>query len=234
MPKRARLRKLLVIFWARRFVPAKSSAFSAVSIWCDSNSCLCWWDALMNCRRAFVQFAVFAAFAAPPGLLHAEDPIPAGFKAERYARLWERNPFTLVTPVAPTARPSAFDKLYMTSWMKDGGKVVMFVQNSETNEVEKITAQPNQKGVRLIAMHLNPDPKLVEAVLSDGKEQGIVRFRPDIQPSAGQTALGSARVPKSSANTERGNGGERDQPIERYQPKMLGETGKVSPNRGQN
>jgi hypothetical protein len=183
----------------------------------------------MNYRRAFVQIAAFAAFAAPPGLLHAEDPIPAGFKAERYARLWERNPFTLVTPVAPTVRPSAFDKLHMTSWMKDGDKVVMFVQNSETTEVEKITAQPNQKGVRLIAMHLNPDPKLVEAVLSDGKEQGIVRFRLDIQPSGGQTALGSARIPKSGANTERGNGGERYQPSERYQPKMVGETGKISP-----
>ena len=185
----------------------------------------------MKHRRAFIQFAAFAAL---PALLHAEDQIPAGFKAERYARLWERNPFTLVTPVAPTARPSAFDKLYMTSWMKDGGKVVMFVQNSETNEVEKITAQPNQKGVRLIAMHLNPDPKLVEAVLSDGKEQGIVRFRFDIQPSAGQTALGSARVPKSDANTERGNGGEKYQPSETYQPKMAGETGRWSPPNTQN
>jgi hypothetical protein len=173
---------------------------------------------------AFIQFAAFAALSS---LLHAEGQIPAGFKAERYARLWERNPFTLVTPVSPTARSSAFDKLYMSSWMKDGGQVVMFVQNSETNEVEKITAQPNQKGVRLIAMHLNPDPKLVEAVLSDGKEQGIVRFRFDIQPPAGQTALEPARVPKSGANTERGNGGEKNQ------PKTIGDTGRWSPPHGQ-
>src|SRR4029077_2880236 len=101
---------------------------------------------------------------------------------------------------------------------------VMFVQNSETTEVEKITTQPNQKGVRLIAMHLNPDPKLMEAVLSDGKEQGIVRFRLDIQPSAGQTALGSARIPKSGANIERGNAGEKYQPSERHQPNIDGET----------
>ena len=184
-----------------------------------------WWGALLKHRRAFIQFAAFSAL---PALLHAEDQIPAGFKAERYARLWERNPFTLVTPVAPTAQPSAFDKLYIASWAKDDGKVVMFVQNSETNEVEKITAQPNEKGVRLIAMHLNPDPKLVEAVLSDGKEQGIVRFRFDIQPSAEPTALGSARLPKSSANNQRGNGGEK------YLPKMAGETGRWNPPNTQN
>jgi hypothetical protein len=180
--------------------------------------------ALLKHQRAFIQFAAFSAL---PALLHAEDQIPAGFKAERYARLSERNPFTLVTPVAPTARPSAFEKLYITSWAKADGKVVMFVQNSETNEVEKITTQPNQNGVRLIAMHLNPDPKLVEAVLSDGKEQGIVRFRFDIQPSTGQTALGSAREPKSSDNNQRGNG-------EKYQPKMAGESGRWSPANTQN
>src|SRR5271165_1477837 len=35
---------------------------------------------------------------------HAGAEIPTGFKLERYARVWERNPFTLVTPTAP---PSA-------------------------------------------------------------------------------------------------------------------------------
>ena len=193
-----------------------------------------------SCRRrdslvSFFRCAFhFSAFAALSTLVQAEDQIPTGFKVERYTQLWERNPFTLVTPVAPRALSSTFDKLYMTSWMKEGGKVVMFVQNSETNEVEKITAQPNQKGVRLIAIDLNPDPKLVEAVLSDGKEQGIVRFRTDIQPSARQTALGAAQVPKSDANTERGNGLEKYQPSERYQPKMVGETGQWSPPNTQN
>ena len=219
--------------WAQRGTSPKAAGLSRPKIaqirWseptADVSKSAKWWGTLLRHRRAFVQFAAFSAL---PALLHAEDQIPAGFKAERYARLWERNPFTLVTPVAPTARPSAFDKLYMTSWAKDDGKVVIFVQNSETNEVEKITAQPNQKGVRLIAMHLNPDPKLVEAVLSDGKEQGIVRFRFDIQPSGGQTALESTRPPKSGANNQRGNRGEK------YQPKMAGETGRWSPSNTQN
>src|SRR5271166_254509 len=32
---------------------------------------------------------------------HDGAEIPTGFKLERYARVWERNPFTLVTPTAP-------------------------------------------------------------------------------------------------------------------------------------
>ena len=35
---------------------------------------------------------------------HAGAEIPTGFKVERYARVWERYPFTLVTPTAPPKR----------------------------------------------------------------------------------------------------------------------------------
>ena len=37
----------------------------------------------------------------------ADDEVPAGFKADRYQKVWERNPFTLVTPVAQQARTNA-------------------------------------------------------------------------------------------------------------------------------
>jgi hypothetical protein len=103
--------------------------------------------------------------------------IPTGFNSERYASLWERNPFTLVTPNAPQVQTSIFDKLILTSWLKDGRTDVVFVQNMETNEVEKITAEPNQSNRRLVALHLNPNAQFVEAVISDGKEQGAVKFR---------------------------------------------------------
>ena len=29
----------------------------------------------------------------------ASDDVPVGYKADRYQQVWERNPFTLVTPV---------------------------------------------------------------------------------------------------------------------------------------
>lgn len=121
----------------------------------------------------------------------AQD-IPSGFKVDRYVRVWERNPFTLVKPTAPERLPSAFEKLFLASWLKDGGKEVVLVENSETNEVQRITAVPNQNNLRLVEMHPNPNPQFVEVVISDGKEQGTVKFRFDVQPSTGQTPLGAA------------------------------------------
>jgi hypothetical protein len=114
--------------------------------------------------------------------------VPAGFKPERYVQLWKRNPFTLVTPDAPHAPPSAFDKLFLTSWLKVGAAEVIFVQNSDTNEAERITTEPNQNNLRIVEFHLNPNPRLVEAVISNGKEQGIVKFRFDGQAPNSQVA----------------------------------------------
>jgi hypothetical protein len=119
---------------------------------------------------------------------YPEKEIPVGFKLKRYSPVWERNPFTLVTPAAPQAQHSPFEKLFLTSWLKDGHRDVIFVQNLETNEVQRIAAEPNQSNLRLIALRLNPNPQLVEAVISDGKEQGSVRFRFDVQTPVGQTA----------------------------------------------
>jgi hypothetical protein len=136
---------------------------------------------------------------------NAGEEIPTGFKLERYARVWEHNPFSLVAPTAPQAQRSRFDKLFLTSWLKDGRTDVIFIQNLETNKVEKITAGPNQDNLRLIALHLNPNPQLVEAVISDGKEQGVVKFRFDAQSPAGQTASPvaqavSATLPRPQVN----------------------------------
>jgi hypothetical protein len=127
------------------------------------------------------------------------EETPAGFKPERYAQLWKRNPFTLVTPEAPRARPSPFDKLFLTSWLRVGATEVIFVQNSETNEAEKITTEPNQKNLRIVEFHMNPNPHLVEAIISDGKEQGIVKFKFDVQAPAFQTA--SASNPPANPGT---------------------------------
>lgn len=128
------------------------------------------------------------------------DEIPVGFKLERYDRVWEHNPFTLVAPASPQARRSVFDKLVLTSWLKDGRTDVIYVQNSETNEAQKITPEPNQDNLRLIALRLNPSPQLVEAVISDGKEEGSVKFRFDAQSPAGQSAAPASQTTNSSAS----------------------------------
>src|SRR6202162_888704 len=89
----------------------------------------------------------------------ASDDVPAGYKADRYQPVWERNPFTIVTPVAQTVQPKAFDKFVLVSWLNDGGNDVVFVQNIETNEVQKITKDPNANSFRLVGIHKAPDPK---------------------------------------------------------------------------
>jgi hypothetical protein len=119
----------------------------------------------------------------------AADDVPVGYKADRYQEVWERNPFTIVTPVAQVAQPKVFDKLVLVSWMNDGGNDVVFVQNVETNEVQKITKDPNSNNLRLVAIHKAADPKDADVVLSNGNEEGPVKFRLEsVTPGTPQTA----------------------------------------------
>jgi hypothetical protein len=119
----------------------------------------------------------------------ASDDVPVGYKADRYQQIWERNPFTIVTPVAQVAQPKVFDKLVLVSWMNDGGNDVVFVQNIETNEVQKITKDPNSNKFRLVAIHKAADPKDADVVLSNGTEEGAVKFRLEtVTPGAPQSA----------------------------------------------
>jgi hypothetical protein len=144
------------------------------------------------------------------------EGIPTGFKVERYVRVWEHNPFTLVAPSVPQAEHSVFEKLFLTSWLKDGRKDLVFIQNMETNEVQKITSDPNQDNLRLIALHLDPNPHLVEALLSDGKEQGSVRFRLDAPSSGAEQTTPVAQVTTARPGSNQAQTASR--PLEQPQP----------------
>jgi hypothetical protein len=132
-------------------------------------------------------------------VLRDSKDIPTGFSVERYVRVWERNPFTLVTPVAPERKPSPFDKLFLASWLKDGNNEVALIQDSETNQLQRITAEFNQNHLRLIEIHQDADPQLVDAILSDGKQQGSVKFRFGAQPGTGPTGSGVPKMPNNGA-----------------------------------
>jgi hypothetical protein len=69
------------------------------------------------------------------------------------------------------------DNLVLLSWLNDSGKDVIFVQDTQTNDVQKITSEPHKNHFRIVAVHPNANPKLFEAVISDGSEQGSVKFR---------------------------------------------------------
>ena len=65
----------------------------------------------------------------------------------------------------------------LVSWLEDAGKDVIYVQNTDTQDVQKITSEPNLDHFRIVELHPNTDPKLFEAVISNGSQQGAVRFR---------------------------------------------------------
>jgi hypothetical protein len=104
------------------------------------------------------------------------------------------DPRTVVAPVVPQptqpmqtaakgtqttrqAQAGAFGNLVLVSWLEDAGKDVIYVQNTETNDVQKITSEPNLDNFRIVVLHPNADPRLFEAVISNGSQQGPVRFR---------------------------------------------------------
>src|SRR6201987_4025311 len=74
------------------------------------------------------------------GLGRSDDTLPKGFDVARYQQLWERNPFTLVTP-SLGGPESPFSKLILVNWLHDKGKDIWVVQDTETNEVKKITKE---------------------------------------------------------------------------------------------
>jgi hypothetical protein len=81
------------------------------------------------------------------------------------------------TQTSPRAQAGAFGNLVLVSWLEDAGKDMIYVQNTETNDVQKITSEPNLDNFRIVELHPNADPKLFEAVISNGSQQGPVRFR---------------------------------------------------------
>ena len=137
------------------------------------------------------------------GRLNADpsaDQLPAGFEVERYLRLWERNPFTLSQAV-PETGPSALENLYLIGWLNDGAKELIYVQNSQTNEVQRITPRANDNNLRLIEIHLSSDLRLVNAVIAAGQERATVKFHFDSRVAPGIT---SSTLVKNETNTSSG------------------------------
>jgi hypothetical protein len=168
--------------------------------------------------KAASSLLCFVLLSAPMPM-RAEDPLPTGFKADRYRSIWERNPFTLVTPAAPV-QSQTFSKLVVVSWLNDGGKDSLFVQDSDTNDVQMITDVPNDKGLRIVEVHAKggEDFQMVrdfEAVISNGSEQGTIKFR---SPAAASVVASNPINPMQM----RGEGGPINQIPQQFNPQMQG------------
>jgi hypothetical protein len=94
------------------------------------------------------------------------------------------DPITPGDPVVPQATPAPrqmgtgpFSKFVVVSYLRDRGKDVISVKNVETNDVQRITSQPNIDHLRLVEVHPSPDQRQFEAIISNGSDQGPVRFQ---------------------------------------------------------
>ena len=103
---------------------------------------------------------------------------------------YRTDPIPPAAPVVPPAIPAAqntqaalqpgpgpFGKFVVVGWLQDGGKDVVSIKDIETNDVQRITSQPNIDHLRLVEVHPNADPRQFEAIISNGSEQGPVRFQ---------------------------------------------------------
>ena len=95
------------------------------------------------------------------------------------------------SPVVPQATPvpqpntktsmqtgtGPFGKFVIVSYLNDRGKDVIAIKNIETNDVQRITSQPNIDHFRIVEIHPNPDLRQFEAIISNGSDQGPVRFQ---------------------------------------------------------
>jgi hypothetical protein len=148
-------------------------------------------------RKTRTMAALLAGCWLLAGTGRSDDTLPKGFEVSRYQSVWERNPFTLVTPSLGQAA-SAFSKLILVNWLHDKGKDILFVEDTETNEVKKVTKEEgaNSDQLRLIEVVPNKNPSLIFAKLTNGREEGIVKFKFDQgNTQAVNQNLGMPRVP---------------------------------------
>jgi hypothetical protein len=144
--------------------------------------------------------------AADPKLYRGDVKDLPNFAGYDYVRS-PRDPFldkSVKTTIMGAYKPSILDKLVLVSWLDDAGKTAIFVQNTETNDVQKITSEPNKDNFRIVEIHPNADPKLFEAVISNGTEKGPVKFRlipPNPNPQIGTTNPPAAQTKNPQIET---------------------------------
>jgi hypothetical protein len=155
--------------------------------------------------------------------------IPTGPKAERYTQLWEHNPFAPAVAVTSAPQTSPLDGLFLSSWLRKDGRDVVILQNLQTNDTLTIGTEPNSDNLRLIRMNLNSDPRLVEAVISNGNERRAIKFRIDGQAQP-PTVNGGASQPIEGGNAA--SAGSPASPLKKQSDQ--GQVAKATPeNQGQ-
>ena len=75
-----------------------------------------------------------------------------------------RDPFldkSVKTTIVGDYKANVLDKMVLVSWLDDAGKIVIFVQNTETNDVQRVTSEPNKSHFRWSRLP-QPGPEVVQ------------------------------------------------------------------------
>lgn len=132
-------------------------------------------------------FVALASFA------FAEPAIPAGYKADRYARIWQKSPFTVASVVAePAATQTGLADAYtLVGLATAAGKPIVTLLDNASQQVQLVTDKTKQEGELHVVKFINDiDPAKVEVTLQKGSESGVLKFSlnttPAIPPPPGE------------------------------------------------
>jgi hypothetical protein len=86
-----------------------------------------------------------------------------------------------ITPPKTRLKPPSEGgpKYVLLSWLRDGGKDTVVIQNTETQQMQKVTTDPNAEHLRILELHPDVNPQLSAVVVGGGSAAPeTVRFAP--------------------------------------------------------
>ncbi|HEY5892728.1 MAG TPA: hypothetical protein VIT91_05800 [Chthoniobacterales bacterium] len=119
------------------------------------------------------------AFAALAPLAFGDDVVPQGHKPDRYARVWQKSPFTVASVVAqPAATETGLADAYtLVGLATAGGKPIVTLLDNASQQSQLVTDKIKQEGdIRVVKFVNDIDPAKVEVTLQKGGETGVLKF----------------------------------------------------------
>jgi hypothetical protein len=115
---------------------------------------------------------------AAPDLAQQLGPaVPQGYKADRYASTWERNPFLVeVTAAAINTVSFAQDWALTGLTVKPDGNSMAYIRNKQTQEFKRITPEPDADGFQLVKANPNPMRKDASVEVKKGAETATLKY----------------------------------------------------------
>ena len=115
--------------------------------------------------------AIFCALSFARG----GSAIPDGYPADRYAPLWTHSPFTLAS-VQQEAAPGFAQNLAVVGIVRIGSEDWVTLLNKQSQERFIVGAEPDEQGVKVVAVVTDADPLKTRVTIQKGGELATVGF----------------------------------------------------------